>query len=102
MNDMKLFYISFATKTEFLGATVLESYDKISVLAEAFKHGLNPGGQAAILELPYRALEADDIRMMQGRLVTKEEMKSLGAKRHGDLDQDMQDKFENMSMQIDQ
>jgi hypothetical protein len=100
---MKLFYISFASETEFLGATVLEAVDEIAVLNEATRQGLNPGGQAAILELPYRALaEADDIRSMQGRLIGKEEMKAMGGKRHGDLDDDMQNKFENASFRVDQ
>ena len=97
---MKLFYISFATDTEFLGATVLESYDEINVLIEATKHGLNPGGQAAILELPYEALQADDIRCLQGRLASKEEMFANGAQRHGDLNEDLQNKFENTAVII--
>lgn len=95
---MKLFYISFATDTEFLGATVLESYDENSVLLEATKHSLNPGGQAAILELPYRALEADDIRAMQGKLMSKQQMADLGAIRHADLNDDMQEKFERAAV----
>lgn len=99
---MKLFYISFATDTKFLGATVLESTDEASVIAEATKHGLNPGGQAAILELPYAALEAPDIRMLQGKLFNKEEMLINGAVRHGDLDINMQAKFENAASVLDQ
>jgi hypothetical protein len=95
---MKLFYISFATDTEFLGATVLESHDELSVLAEATKHNLNPGGQAAILELPYEALLAPDVKIMQGRLVSKEEMLANGAVRHGDMSDDMQTKFENVAV----
>lgn len=71
---MKLFYISFATETEFLGATVLESHDELSVLVEATKHGLNPGGQAAILEIPYECLNEPDCRKMQERLLTKQQM----------------------------
>lgn len=99
---MKLFYISYATDENFLGATVLESNDHISVLKEATKHGLNPGGQAAVFELPYEALEAPDIRMMQGKLVSKEELLSMGGIRHGDLDENTQNKFEAHSMVVDQ
>lgn len=99
---MKLFYISFATDTEFLGATVLESYNEADALAEATQHGLNPGGQAAILELPYEALLAPDIKIMQGRLVGKEEMKANGAISHKDLSHEMQDRFEAGAGVVDQ
>lgn len=85
---MKLFYISFATPTEFLGATVLESHSKFSVLAEACKHGLYPGGQAAIMEIPYELLDKPDVRMLQGKLFNKEQMQAIGASRHGDLDEE--------------
>ena len=97
---MKLFYISFATDTEFLGATVLESHDEFSVLAEASKHGLNQGGQAAILEIPYAALDAPDIRMMQGKLLNKKEMIANGAVRYGDIEAVMQNKIENVAFVI--
>lgn len=100
MKNMKLFYISFATEIGFLGATVLESYDEKSVLIEANKHGLNPGGQAAIVELPYKALEASDIRIMQGKLMTKQQMLEIGAVMHGDLDDDMKNKFESIAVVI--
>ena len=99
---MKLFYISYATDTEFLGATVIECVAKEFVLQEASKHGLNPGGQAAVLEIPYKALEAADIRIMQGKLLNKEEMIATGAIRHADLPEDMKHKFEAAVTAVDQ
>lgn len=99
---MKLFYISYATETEFLGATVIECVAQEFVLREAAKYGLNPGGQAAILELPYAALEAPDICMMQGRLVGKEEMIAMGGIRQGDLNDTTKAKFECAARVIDQ
>lgn len=94
---MKLFYISFATETEFLGATVLESHNELSVLAEATKHGLNPGGQAAIMEIPYELLDKPDVRQMQGNLLNKEQMMQLGASRLGDLDEETRARVESHS-----
>lgn len=43
---MPHFYISFATATDFLGATVVQGINAADALIEASFRGLNPGGEA--------------------------------------------------------
>lgn len=82
---MKLWYISFATETEFLGCTVVEGHTETQALDIATNHGLNPGGQVAIIEIPSQLANAPDIGPLKYKLFSKEQMKALGARRHGDL-----------------
>lgn len=89
---MSLFYISFATPTEFLGATVVEAEDDQSALTKVTTAGVNPGGEALVIQIPF-GLPADHMvqqRSYTGRLVTKDELIGHGAKRSGDLGPDMQ------------
>lgn len=91
---MRYFYISFATDAGFRGATVVRARDSEHALQEATHRGLNPGGEAAIIEIPKDAEQEPDMRAMINRLVGKEEMLAAGAKRHADCPQDIQDAFE--------
>ena len=54
---MNLYYISFATNTEFLGATVVEGINEKQAFEIATNNNLNPGGQAAIVEVPHELIE---------------------------------------------
>ena len=83
---MNLYYISFATDTEFLGSTVVEGITETQALQIATNNDLNPGGQAAILEIPRELYEAPDIVPLKYKLLNKEQMIALGAKRHGSLE----------------
>lgn len=82
---MNLYYISFATETEFLGTTVVEGVSENNALEVATNNGLNPGGQAAILCVPEQCYELPDVAPLKYKLFNKEQMKALGATRHGDL-----------------
>lgn len=95
---MARWYISFATSIDmggFRGATVVEADDEKGALAVATLRGLNPGGEAAILFVPPEAYGEPDMAVMLNRLVGKEEMLAMGAKRHGDLPQEMQSRFDH-------
>jgi hypothetical protein len=91
---MKLFYISFATETNFLGATVVEADSSTCAMIRASMLNLNPGGQAAIIAIPDKLSDAPDIAPLLNKLLNKEEMIALGAQRHADLSDDLQAKFE--------
>ena len=82
---MKLYYISFATETEFLGATVVEGFSETNAYDIATNNDLNPGGQAAILEVPEELYDAIDVAPLKYKLLNKEQMKALGSIRHGDM-----------------
>lgn len=91
---MTYWYISFATDDLFLGATVVEAADGDSALEVATSRGLNPGGQAAIVEVPEEAESHADMKMLLNRLVKRQEMLASGAVRHGDADHELQGGFE--------
>ena len=75
---MTYWYISFATDDGFLGATVVEGNSAKSALAAATLRGLNPGGEAAILEVPPESESSPDVVAMKNRLVSEAEMLAMG------------------------
>jgi hypothetical protein len=85
-SGMNLYYISFATYTEFLGATVVEGVNEKQAFEITTNNNLNPGGQAVILKVPYELHNAPDIAPLKYKLFNGEQMRALGAKRHGNLD----------------
>lgn len=94
---MPLFYISFATDEGFRGATVVEANTETGALRRATELKLNPGGQAAILEIPenFPARSMAEMLSYKDRLVGKEELLRNGAIRKGDLPEDVQDRVED-------
>lgn len=74
---MNLYYISFATETEFLGSTVVEGVNEKQAFEIATNNGLNPGGQAAILELPLECYEFPEIVLLKYKLLNKEELNKI-------------------------
>lgn len=97
---MTYFYISFATDAGFRGATVVQANDDADALAVATAKGLNPGGEAAIIEVPPEAESEPDMQAMIDRLVGKEEMLAQGGKRHGDCSEDIQDAFDAAATKV--
>lgn len=95
MTEANLYYISFATDACFLGATVVMAKDKTGALSEANRLGINPGGEAAILDMPPNLSAAGLAEMLsyRNRLVTKDELLSNGAQRVGDAPCTVQDGF---------
>jgi hypothetical protein len=91
---MTYFYISFATDDGFLGATVVEGTSPKDALAVATLRGLNPGGEAAILEVPPEYEFAPDVRAMKNRLVSEAEMLEMGATKGRDLPQQISDAWD--------
>ncbi len=97
---MDLYYISFATETEFLGATVVEAVSERNALEIATNNNLNPGGQAAILLVPESCYDKPDVYLLKYKLFNKKQMNELGAKRHGDLPEETRDILESNSIVI--
>jgi len=97
---MAYFYISFATDEGFRGATVVEAYSEEDALEEATKLNLNPGGEAAILEIPPDIVSNPDMLAMRNRLVGKDEMLANGAKRQADCSDEIQDAFEAAATRV--
>lgn len=91
---MTLWYISFATDDGFRGGTVVEANDSEHALTVATNRGLNPGGEAAIIEVPPKYEHAPDIQAMMNRLASAEELLAMGGKKHQDCSEDIQDAFE--------
>ena len=90
---MTHWYISFATDEGFRGATVVEAVDAIEAVNVATSRGLNPGGEAAVLEVPPAAEGAPDLHAMKNRLVGKKEMLAMGARRVADCAEEIQARF---------
>ena len=90
---MTHWYISFATDAVFRGATVVEATDAEDAIKVASDRGLNPGGEAAILEIPLAAESKADLVAMKNRLVGKDEMLAMGGKRAADCSEEIQNKF---------
>jgi hypothetical protein len=78
-------YISFSSEDEFLGATVVQAANAEAALLEASARNLNPGGQAAIAEVPTEAESDPDMLATINRLLSRDELMAQGAGRHGDL-----------------
>lgn len=84
---MNYFYLSFATKTQFIGAVLTRAANADHAFSRVKSLGLNPGGECLIAEsdyLPESAIPYID------RLLTKEELeKALGpVVRLADMDED--------------
>ena len=97
---MAYFYISFATDEGFRGATVVEAHDAEDAFDEATRRDLNPGGEAAILEIPPDIVSNPDMMAMRNRLVGKDEMLANGAKRQADCSEEIQDAFEAAATRV--
>jgi len=97
---MSYFYLSFATDAGFLGATVVEARDAEDAIAVATALGLNPGGEAAIFEVPPEALDEPDLKALIGRLASREEMIAQGGQRLGDLPGDIQDDIRAVAARV--
>ena len=97
---MTWFYISFADDNGFRGATVVEADDANGAWAEAIRRGLNPGGEAAILEVPREVERNPDMLAMRNRLVGRDEMIALGGKRAGDCSERIQEAFNSAATKV--
>jgi|SRR5580698_304006 hypothetical protein len=85
---MSTYYISFASDKGFRGVTVVEADDPEDAITVATRLGLNPGGEAAIWEIP--ATEEEAIKY-KNRLIGIDELRSNGSTRCGDLQVEVQD-----------
>jgi hypothetical protein len=89
------FFISFATHDGFLGATIVRADDAQDALVEASFRGLNPGGEAMILEAPPEVEDAPDFKILLNRLASKSEMIAHGGRRKGDLESGLKEAIED-------
>ena len=97
---MSWFYISFATDEEFLGATVVEGGDAQDAFFEATLKGLNPGGEAAILEIPLAAQQEPDFHFMKNKLCSKEQILGSGGKPIRELNSEQREVFDTKATRI--
>lgn len=90
---MTHWYISFATDEGFRGATVVEANNAEHALVVATERNLNPGGEAAIIEVPLEAEGEPDMQALLNKLLSKDEMMAMGGKSHGDCPPEVQERF---------
>ena len=87
---MTYWYISFASETSFLGATIVEGSSAEDAIQNATKLGLNPGGEAALLRIPggEDCMSDSGCLAMHNKLLNEEEMHNLpgGSVRYEDLE----------------
>lgn len=91
---MRLFYISFASETVFLGATCVRAESELDAVRRTWSMGINPGGEAMICEVPVEAESAPDIVCCLNRLATEAEMRAMGAVAFHELPPDEQSALE--------
>lgn len=78
--EEKDFYISFATDTEFLGAVIVRALGTATALAVSHALGINPGGGAAIIEIPGHVTIDGKWR---DRLLSREDIAAMDAEMAG-------------------
>lgn len=84
----KHFYISFADTKRFYGATVVVADNTDDAMLKASLNGLNPGVDAAIVEIPPEYIGEPDVQPFIGKLLSEEDCRRLGCIKHGDLTED--------------
>lgn len=94
------FYISFADDVRFFGATTVMASSPEDALGKATAMGLNPGGEAAILEVPEEAWGEPDFIAMKNRLVRRDEMMTNGGARLADLPADAQEAINDAATKV--
>lgn len=70
-----LYYISFATDDEFLGAVFTQGDGPHAVLERLARLGINPGGEALVIEVPDEGLSdvpMDVLDVLLSRIVLEE------------------------------
>lgn len=89
---MPFYYLSFCDPglpkgTQFLGATVVEAVDEYATPAAAHALGRNPGGEIAIVQLPFSSREEspEQGRKYFDRFIPREEVL---AEEHAAIDDD--------------
>ena len=87
---MPEFYIAFATDAGSRGATIVRAADAAGALREATALRRNPGGEAAILELPEGLSSIPELPLLRSKLVSADDLVALGWSRVADLPADVQ------------
>lgn len=95
-----LWYISFVEDETFAGATVVEAVSAEHAIMVATARGLNPGGEALVIEVPEEAEDEPDVQAMRNVLFNKEQMTTQGGRRLADLPDEMQDVIEQEATMI--
>lgn len=93
--EKKEFFISFATRDAFLGATVVEARSPQEAVEVATMLGRNPGGEAAVLCVPDKARSMLDLAAYRTKLVKRDEALALGGQRLGDMPEDVREAIES-------
>lgn len=97
------FYISFATDEAFLGATVVSAPAPELAVRVATMLGLNPGGQAAVLPAFHPEMSQnsrDELASYKGRLVGADELMGNGARKLGEMSDDVQQGFASVATMV--
>lgn len=95
---MTFFYISFAGEEGFRGATVVAERDVTRALRKTWRLGINPGGEAAIMQVQLSPENERDPEVMEtitrmlNRLCSREELFAHGADRLADLPEEVSER----------
>ncbi len=95
---MVYFYISFASKTAFLGATVVKATDQKDAFHEACRRKLNPGGEAMIVAIPGSC--PPNMLAYLNRLVSETEIITDGGIILGNIREEVRDGLEKQAIKI--
>lgn len=96
---MPYFYISFATDEGCRGATVVYAGTPEEAIAETNRRSINPGGEAAILELQDE-IKAPEVLAMMNRLVSVEELVAGGSEKLSDLPEETRNGIEDHAVAV--
>lgn len=90
---IKTFWISFADDQGCLGAVIIEAQNETFALAQATARGLNPGGEAAFVDItnPNGLAEAD--RLGRNRFMPVSELRKRGYKLVSEMSPEVQERF---------
>jgi hypothetical protein len=96
-DDRSLWYISFASEDGFLGAIVVMAIDAAGAIDRANQLGINPGGEAAIIEIPP---DCEEALTMLNRLALEPELRAAGGKKLSEMTGDQRAEFTEMSEKL--
>lgn len=88
---MNTYWISFATDDECLGICIVDAISEHLAIAKSIELSINPGGEAAIMEMPITNEAATEIESLgKNRLVSQDELIYLEYKKLKELPEKIQ------------
>lgn len=99
-SEKKEFFVSFATRDAFLGATIVEASSPQEAIEVATMLGRNPGGEGAVLHIPAEARNEPDFAVYRTKLVGRGEALAMGGERLGDVSEEEREAFEREAYRL--